>query len=66
MEECVVVEDFVWDLLAAQPARSLSIGLMSGGCGKEELVEAGAYRVCEDPAELLRRLDEIGIREKPR
>ncbi len=66
MEECVVVGDSVWDLLAAQRARSLSVGLMSGGFGKEELVQAGAYRVYEDPAELLRRLDEIGIRETPR
>ena len=33
-----VVGDSVWDLLAAQRARALGIGLLSGGYGREELV----------------------------
>jgi hypothetical protein len=40
----------------------LGVGLLSGGYGQEELERAGAYRVYEDPADLLRRLDEVGIR----
>lgn len=59
----VVVGDSVWDLLAARRARALGVGLLSGGYGKEELERAGAYRVYEDPADLLRHLDEVGIRE---
>jgi HAD superfamily hydrolase (TIGR01509 family) len=58
----VVVGDSVWDLLAARRARALGIGLLSGGYGQDELVQAGAYRVYEDPADLLQHLDEVGIR----
>jgi phosphoglycolate phosphatase-like HAD superfamily hydrolase len=52
----------VWDLLAARRARALGVGLLSGGYGREELGGAGAYRVYEDPADILRHLDEIGVR----
>ncbi len=57
-----VVGDAVWDMLAARRARSLGIGLLSGGYGMEELERAGAYRVYEDPADLLKHLDEVGGR----
>jgi HAD superfamily hydrolase (TIGR01549 family) len=57
-----VVGDSVWDMLAAQRARSLGIGVLSGGYGLEELERAGAYRVYEDPADLLAHLDEVGGR----
>ena len=60
--ESVVVGDSVWDLLAAHRARALGVGLLSGGYGQEELERAGAYRVYQDPADLLRHLDEVGIR----
>ncbi len=60
--ESVVVGDSVWDLLAARRARALGVGLLSGGYGREELERAGAYRVYDDPADLLRHLDEIGVR----
>jgi HAD superfamily hydrolase (TIGR01509 family) len=62
IEDCVVVGDSVWDLLAARRARALGIGLLSGGYGREELERSGAYRVYEDPADLLRHLDEVGVR----
>jgi HAD superfamily hydrolase (TIGR01509 family) len=62
MECATVVGDSVWDMLAAQRARALGIGLMSGGYGAEELERAGAYRVFEDPAGMLAHLDEIGGR----
>src|SRR5689334_2398026 len=58
----VVVGDSVWDLLAAQRARALGVGLLSGGYGLDELQTAGAYRVYQDPADLLLHLDEIGVR----
>ncbi len=57
-----VVGDSVWDMLAARRAGALGVGLLSGGYGKEELAEAGTYRVYEDPAGLLAHLDELGIR----
>ena len=61
--DTVVVGDSVWDLLAARRARALGIGLLSGGYGREELERAGAYRVYDDPADLLAHLDEVGVRE---
>jgi HAD superfamily hydrolase (TIGR01509 family) len=36
-EECYVVGDAVWALLAARRARMLSVGLLSGGYGEDEL-----------------------------
>ena len=59
---CFVVGDSVWDLLAAQRAGALAIGLLSGGYGREELERSGAYRVYADPAEMLTRLEEVGVR----
>ncbi|MDR3621831.1 MAG: HAD family hydrolase [Paludisphaera borealis] len=58
----VVVGDSVWDLLAARRARALGVGLLSGGYGQDELERAGAYRVYNDPADLLLHLDEVGLR----
>jgi HAD superfamily hydrolase (TIGR01549 family) len=60
--DSVVVGDSVWDLLAARRARALGVGLLSGGYGQDELERAGAYRVYQDPADLLRHLDEVGVR----
>ncbi|HXG68843.1 MAG TPA: HAD family hydrolase [Blastocatellia bacterium] len=61
VEECYVVGDAVWDLLAARRAGMLSIGLLSGGYGEDELSRAGAFRVYYDAADLHRSLDEIGV-----
>ncbi len=61
----MVVGDSVWDLLAARRAGALGVGLMSGGYGREELERAGAYRVYADPAEMLARIDELGVRTGP-
>ena len=58
----VVVGDSVWDLLASRRAGALGVGLLSGGYGLDELERAGAYRVYDDPADLLRHLDEVGVR----
>jgi len=62
IDDSVVVGDSVWDLLAARRARALGVGLLSGGYGQDELERAGAYRVYQDPADLLRHLDEVGVR----
>jgi HAD superfamily hydrolase (TIGR01509 family) len=62
ISDSVVVGDSVWDLLAARRARALGVGLLSGGYGQDELERAGAYRVYQDPADLLRHLDEVGTR----
>jgi HAD superfamily hydrolase (TIGR01549 family) len=62
IEDSVVIGDSIWDLLAARRARALGVGLLSGGYGREELERAGAYRVYNDPADLLRHLDEVGVR----
>jgi HAD superfamily hydrolase (TIGR01509 family) len=61
-ESAIAVGDSVWDLLAARRARAIGVGLLSGGYGQEELERAGAYRVYEDPADLLLHIDELGIR----
>jgi HAD superfamily hydrolase (TIGR01549 family) len=62
IETASVVGDSVWDMLAARRARALGIGLLSGGYGMDELERAGAYRVYEDPADMLKYLDEVGGR----
>jgi HAD superfamily hydrolase (TIGR01549 family) len=60
-EDCYVVGDAVWDLLAARRARMLSLGLLSGGYGEDELLRAGALLVYRDPADLHQSLDELGV-----
>jgi HAD superfamily hydrolase (TIGR01509 family) len=62
IRDSLVVGDSIWDLLAARRAGALGIGLLSGGYGREELVHAGAFRVYEDPGDMLAHLDEIGVR----
>jgi phosphoglycolate phosphatase-like HAD superfamily hydrolase len=62
IRDSIVVGDSVWDLLAARRARALGIGVLSGGYGREELIYSGAFRVYEDPRDLLVHLDEVGVR----
>lgn len=62
IESAVIVGDSIWDMLAARRARGLGVGLLSGGYGQDELERAGAIRVYEDPADMLRHVDEIGGR----
>jgi HAD superfamily hydrolase (TIGR01509 family) len=62
IETAIVVGDSIWDMLAATRCRALGVGLLSGGYGAEELRQAGAIRVYEDPADLLRHADEVGVR----
>jgi HAD superfamily hydrolase (TIGR01509 family) len=62
IRDSIVVGDSVWDLLAAQRARALGVGLLSGGYGREELIYAGAFRVYDDPRHLLDHFYELGVR----
>jgi HAD superfamily hydrolase (TIGR01509 family) len=61
-DECYVVGDAVWDLLAARRGRMFSVGVLTGGYGMDELLAAGAYRVYRDAADLESSLDELGVR----
>jgi HAD superfamily hydrolase (TIGR01549 family) len=61
VRDCFVIGDAVWDLLAARRAGMLSVGVLSGGYGEEELIRAGAFRVYRDAAELDDSLDELGV-----
>jgi phosphoglycolate phosphatase-like HAD superfamily hydrolase len=58
---CVVVGDAVWDHVAARRAGMLTVGVLTGGYGEEELYHAGAFRVYRTVADLLANLDELGI-----
>ena len=59
--ESIVIGDSPWDLLAAQRIKALGVGLLSGGYAQCELEHSGAYRVYEDPEDLLEHIEEIGI-----
>ncbi|WP_213880952.1 HAD family hydrolase [Pseudomonas sp. dw_358] len=59
IEECLVVGDAIWDMLAARRCKATGIGLLSGGYDVSELERAGALRVYDDPLDLLNHLDEI-------
>jgi len=60
-KDCFVVGDAVWDLLAAKRSGMLGIGVLTGGIGRTELTQAGAYRVYSDAAELDARRHELGL-----
>ena len=62
IESAVVVGDSIWDMLAASRGRARGGGRRSGGDGGEELRQAGAIRVYEDPRDLLAHIDEVGGR----
>jgi HAD superfamily hydrolase (TIGR01509 family) len=62
IETAVVIGDSIWDMLAAIRCRALGVGLLSGGYGMAELQQSGAFRVYEDPSDLLRHIDEVGGR----
>jgi len=62
IEECLVIGDAIWDMLAARRCKATGIGLLSGGYDIGELERAGALRVYEDPQDLLEHLDEIASR----
>jgi HAD superfamily hydrolase (TIGR01509 family) len=56
--EAVLVGDSVWDCKAATRAGIPTVGVLTGGFSREELLEAGAAIVYESAEELCRHLDE--------
>jgi HAD superfamily hydrolase (TIGR01509 family) len=62
IHSAVIIGDSIWDMLAARRAHGLGVGLLSGGYGQDELERSGAIRVYEDPADMLRHIDEVGGR----
>ena len=59
--EALFIGDSVWDMQAAARARVRSLGVLSGGIAGDLLMDAGAWTVFGGPAELLDRLDELGL-----
>ncbi len=53
----VMIGDAVWDVVAATRAGLPTLGVCSGGMGRQELVDAGAVEVYLGPADLLAHLD---------
>jgi HAD superfamily hydrolase (TIGR01509 family) len=60
-EDCVIVGDAIWDHVGARRAGMVSVGVLTGGYGEEELYHAGAFRVYRNIADLVHNLDELGI-----
>ena len=63
IHQSLVIGDSIWDMLAAQRARALGVGVLSGGYGQDELQRSGAFRVYDDPADLLQHIDEVAARD---
>ena len=61
ISDCIVTGDSVWDILAAGRKSALGVGILSGGYSQEELERAGAFRVYADPADMLMRIEDLGI-----
>jgi HAD superfamily hydrolase (TIGR01509 family) len=57
--DALFIGDSVWDMTAAARAHVRSAGVLSGGVGPSELLDAGAVAVFDDPADLLDRLDGV-------
>ncbi len=56
--DAVMIGDAVWDVEAASRAGLPTIGLCCGGYGRQELLDAGAVVVYDDPGDLLSHLDQ--------
>jgi HAD superfamily hydrolase (TIGR01509 family) len=59
--DCLVVGDAVWDIYAARRSGVMSVGLLSGGFGEQELYNAGAMRVYRDAEAFHEGMDELGF-----
>ena len=59
-DDCYVVGDSIWDIIAAHKAGiSKPIGLLTGGTGSKELHDVGAFRIFKDLVELEKYLPEL-------
>jgi phosphoglycolate phosphatase-like HAD superfamily hydrolase len=59
--DCLIVGDAVWDIHAARRSGMLSVGLLSGGVGEQELYNAGAMHVYRDAQALHEGIHELGF-----
>jgi HAD superfamily hydrolase (TIGR01509 family) len=59
--DCFIVGDSIWDVLAGRRMNSSVVALRTGGFDGRELQESGAYRVYADPLELARNLEQLGL-----
>jgi HAD superfamily hydrolase (TIGR01509 family) len=62
-EQSVFVGDAVWDVEACARAGVPCIGVLTGGAGRDELRNAGAIDVFEDPSELLNKIRDTRLME---
>jgi phosphoglycolate phosphatase-like HAD superfamily hydrolase len=62
--DCFIVGDSVWDVLAGRRMNASVVAVRSGGFDGHELQEAGAYRVYADALELSQSLEELGIQTR--
>ncbi|KAA0075779.1 HAD family hydrolase [Mycolicibacterium sp. P9-64] len=62
----VFVGDTVWDARASTTAGVTCIGVRSGGVSREELENAGAAMVFDNPEDMVRRFDESPLGSLPR
>jgi HAD superfamily hydrolase (TIGR01509 family) len=65
-EHAVFVGDAVWDIEACNRAGVQTIAVLSGGVSRDELGNAGAKEVFENPADLRAHLDDSLIAELAR
>lgn len=61
-KDAVMIGDSTWDCLAAKKAKVRSIGVLTGGFSREELLEAGASKVFDNVEELRQGLGETILR----
>lgn len=61
IDQCIVVGDSVWDMLAAGRSKALGVGILAGGYSQEELERSGAFRVYANPADMLKHIEDLGI-----
>jgi HAD superfamily hydrolase (TIGR01509 family) len=61
-KDAVMIGDSTWDCVAAKAAKVRSIGVLTGGFSREELLEAGASKVFDSVDELRKRLEETILR----
>ena len=54
----LMVGDSVWDVKSANHRTIPTIGLLSGGYSRQELLDAGAVAVYDDPGDLVDNLDD--------
>ncbi len=60
--DAVMIGDSTWDCLAAKAAKVRSIGVLTGGFSREELLQAGASKVFDTVEDLRQGLDETILR----